>query len=457
MKGLIPTLREAFNGSKSPNPSSKLLKNGYGDNEEKTVIPFSDLINYHDKTPQIQLGVLAYSELITGTEIQINSDDDGAKKLIEKWNQETNFYDKFESMVNTLLICGNSILEKLDERKTVDVVEVDMRTIVGKKRDEYGNTQYYEVQTNQGTVDRLGEGKLKKFIEFNLSNYSRQPWGKSLFQSLAMTRSVGNRVTRPLIEILWGIEDAMGTVIVNHAYPDVEYIYEGMSDEDLEKEAEKLRKRKPGDKTIANRKREISITETKGESKYEGYINHIEKVIQLGIKFPHDIMTGDFTSRASSDTTEDLTLKLARGFQRYLANKIKQELYDEILKQNGFDPNKANLTVAFTTQNIIKLKPEQVADRVSRQFWTKREGREWDKDNLGVDLFDDDLIQQNEDLNIEMRKQALITTKANRFKSDYTKDDEPQKEPQKESKKRMCQACKESQHTYCTKRGCQCR
>jgi len=47
-------------------------------------------------------------------------------------------------------------------------------------------------------------------------------------------------------------------------------------------------------------------------------VGHMEKTFELGTQFPHDIMTGDFTSRASSETTETIMQKRVRGFQRYL-------------------------------------------------------------------------------------------------------------------------------------------
>lgn len=383
---IFETVKGWFIAEKAPNPTSKIVKS-YGNYQDHPDVAFSKLIEYHDKTPQIQIGVTGYAELVTGTELQINADDEKAKEFIEEWCQQTNFYDKLESIVSTLLICGNALLEKLDEKFIEDVSEVDMSSIIDKKRDEYGETLYYVQQQRAGPV-HIGEGQLDKFIEFNLTQYSKSAWGKSLFYSLAVPRSVRNRHYLPLVEILWAIEDAMGAIILNNAYPMTMFTFEGVSDSELEKEAEKIKKFKPGDKFVQTRKPEVDIFETQPNSKYTDYIAHIEKAIQLGIKFPHDIMTGDFTSRASSDTTEDLTLKLARGFQRYICNKLKQELFDPILLQNGFDPDKANLAPSFATQNIIQLTPEQVKDRVAAKQWSRAEGREWDKENLGADLFD---------------------------------------------------------------------
>ena len=384
------SFKKLFISEAIPKPTSKLVHQ-YSSYQDRPEVSFENLIEYHEKTPQIQVGVTGYSKLICGTELQVNADDEKAKKIIEDWNQQTNFYDKLEAMITTLLVCGAALLEKLDEKLIQDVLEVDMRSILDKKTDVFGKTEYYIQQTDSGQT-HLGEGIPDKFIEFNLSNFSRTKWGKSIFHSIAQPRTVRDRSMMPLVEVLWAVEDAMGSIIVNNAYPLTYYTFENVSEDDFNKEVEKLKKQKPGDTHVGTKKPEIDIFETQPNSKYTDYITHIEKVIQLGIKFPHDIMTGDFTSRASSDTTEDLTMKIAKGFQKYITNKLKHELYDPILSQNGVDPKKANLTVGFVSDNIVELTPDQVLSRVEKKLWTIQEGREWDKNNLSADLFDDDKI-----------------------------------------------------------------
>ena len=60
-----------------------------------------------------------------------------AKEFLDEWIRTTNFYDKLEGLVTTTLICGNALLEKLDENNIEDVLEVDMTTIASKKRDKW--------------------------------------------------------------------------------------------------------------------------------------------------------------------------------------------------------------------------------------------------------------------------------------------------------------------------------
>lgn len=386
-------------------PEAKIANSQFH-REQPQLVTFKQLLDYHNKTPQLQISVSSYRELITGTEMIISSENDKATELIEEWNRKTNFYDKFENLTSTILITGNGILEKLDEKTIDDVEEVDMTTIIGKKRNDAGSsTLYYEHQNSQSQTVKLGEDNMDRFIEFNLSIQSKEPWGQSLFHSLAVPRVTGNRRTAPLIEILWGMEDSMGAMLQNNAYPITTVTYPGANDDFLKKETRKWTDYKPGDKRIQKIKPDIEFFETSASSKYTDYVAHIEKTIEIGTQFPHDILTGDFTSRASSETTETIVMKKVRGFQRYLCNRLKSELYDPILSQNGIDPVEAQLSVAFTAQNVIELEPLQVMKLYTDKAITLNEEREWLRTNTGMDLPDDDQIERDH----EERKLAQMS------------------------------------------------
>lgn len=436
-------------------PVAKILKRDWT-RERPENITFDRLIDYHDRTPQIRIAVASYSEMITGTDMNITCKSEDAQRELSEWIRRTNFYDKFENLVTTILITGNGILEKLDEKDVQDVLEVDMSTILSKKRDEFGELEWYEQRTQNGGLNKLGEGQLGKFIEFNLTSYSRQPWGKSLYYSLAVPRTIGNRTMPPLVEAMWGLEDAMVSIVLNNAYPITTITYNGANDDYLRQEARRWQEYKPGDKRVQKVKPEIEFFESAGNSKYTDFVAHIQKTFELGTQFPHDILTGDFTSRASSDTTETIVQKRVRGYQRYLANKLKHELFDPILINLGYDPDNEDCQIQFTTQNVKELEVEQVIDMKEKGDITLNEMREWVKSNIGIELTDDKEILADED----MKKQMAIS--AQKIKADNPEqDDKPidkkELESVKPKKLRMCKMCKESQHAFCTKKGCQCR
>ncbi len=444
MKGFKATLNEFWNGTleEAAKPTAKIVKSEFI-RERPEDVTFERLMRYHDATPQIQIAVSSYSELITGTDMVLTTENQEAKDFLDEWIRRTGFYDKFEGLVTTLLIMGNALLEKLDKTNIEDVEEVDMTTIVAKKRTDVGELEWYEQRQQMGKIVRLKD--VEKFIEFNLTHYSKQAWGRSLFYPLAIPRTTGFRTAAPLVESLWGMEDAMAAIINNNAYPIVTITYPGANDEYLEKEAERWRRFKPGDKRVQKIKPEIDIFETQPASKYTDYVNHMEKVVELGTQFPHDIMTGDFTSRASSETTETIVMKKVRGFQRYLSNKLKTDLFNIILEQNGFNPEDVKLEVSFTAQNVIELEPDQVGKLFIDKVITLKEVRDWFASNVGMELDDkemDDLLATNE-LNQQMAKSLQGIQKPEL--------------PTESVKKRKCKMCKENQHALCTRRGCQCQ
>lgn len=388
-------------------PIARIIKRDFT-RERPTHVTFERLIQYHDRTPQITVAVASYSEMITGTDMNVTCKSEEAQKALSEWIRRCDFYDKFENMVTTILITGNAILEKLDENDTQDVLEVDMSTIVSKKRDSFGKLEWYEQRTQNGQIEQLGKGKLGKFIEFNLTSYSRQPWGKSLFYSLSIPRTLGDRTMPPLVDAMWGMEDAMVAIILNNAYPITTITYNAANDEYLKEEARRWRDYKPGDKRVQKIKPDIEFFETTGNGKYTDFITHLENTFELGTQFPHDILTGDFTSRASSDTTETIVQKRVRGYQKYLGNKLKQELFDPILLQLGFDPDDEECQVQFTTQNIIELEVDQVKGCVENGLMTVGEGRDWLRVNTGMELPDDAELEKKAEEDEQMAKDIQV-------------------------------------------------
>jgi hypothetical protein len=384
--GFKSKLSEFWNGEpvkEVKQPTAKIIKSDFS-KERPEHVTFERLIRYHDMTPQIQVAVGSYSELITGTDLIVQSENQEATDFINEWMRRINFYEKFESVVTTALICGTALLEKLSASHIEDVEEVDMTTIVSKKRSDVGELEYYEQRQLSGRVVRLEN--IEDFIEFRINNYSKQAWGRSIFYSLAIPRTTGYRTTAPLVEVMWGSEDAMGGIIQNNAYPITTITYPGANDDYLEKEAERWRRYKPGDKRVQKIKPEIDFFETNPASKYTDYIQHLEKTMELGTQFPHDILTGDFTSRASSETTETIVMKKVRGWQRYFCSVLKRELFEPLLEQNGFNTEEVKLELSFTTQNVIELEPDKVIQLFSQGVITLEEVRDWFQENTGMDM-----------------------------------------------------------------------
>src|SRR6185312_16027960 len=336
---------------------------------ERPETQFMTMMYYFERTPQLQTAVYNYIDRIFGTELQVNADNQKIKDLIEEWNKKTKAYEKYKEVGTTTLICGSCLLEKLDEKSIQNIKPVKMSSIQGKRRDQYNLTvEYYIQKINDGKIIKLGEG-LKdardRFIEFHINYYDQNDWGRSLFYSLAVPRSLPgyDDPIKPLIEVMWQVEEAMGNIFTNHSEPMKYITYAGANKEFIDNQALAFKKRKVGSTFFGDRKPEIDIIESSSTGKYDSYIEHLEKAFELGTQFPHDLMTGDFTSRASSQTTDDAIDKRIKSFQTGFINTIMNEIYIPLLKANGYSDlqiQKANISLQFSTPSQQELSVQEI-------------------------------------------------------------------------------------------------
>ena len=134
--------------------------------------------------------------------------------------------------------------------------------------------------------------------------------------------------------------------------------------------------------------------------------------------------------------------------------KLKVELFDNLLIQGGFDPEAEETEISFASQNIIELTPDQVQGRGTTKMWTVSEVRDWDRTNLGVELPEDDELEAEKELQMTIAKNSQdIKDKVK--KEHNNKFNEIHKNTKK--KEKICKMCRESQHAFCSKRGCTCQ
>ena len=145
-------------------------------------------------------------------------------------------------------------------------------------------------------------------------------------------------------------------------------------------------------------------------------------------------------------------MKRVRGYQRYLANKLKNEIFDSILIQNSYDPDEVNLEIGFTTQNVVELEADQVKELVNTGIMTTNEGRDWFRVNTGMELPDDEDIKTKQDLDLTVAKNAKDIKQEKFIQENMKQISQVRAKP-----KIMCKMCKEGQHALCTKRRCECQ
>ena len=158
--------------------------------------------------------------------------------------------DKFlsrvlEYMVRDWLICGNSIIG------TTDWEPVQMNTVVGMKRDEYGRPIEYVYSVNgkwEKLLLPLDEYIHTKYIEIN-----RRPWGIGLFHSLMTTFSWQGSSSLPILEIYRRHLQNLAKIEERYASPMTVWAYENITKDAYDQQRDALKAMKPGDRRVTNR------------------------------------------------------------------------------------------------------------------------------------------------------------------------------------------------------------
>jgi hypothetical protein len=117
--------------------------------------------------------------------------------------------------------------------------------------------------------------------------------------------------------------------------------------------------------------------------------------------------------------------------------------------QMGHDPEVEMCEPQFTTQNIIELEVAQIKDLTGQGIMSLAESRDWLRTNTGMELPDDKEVAQMQQDKTDLAKQSADNKGFDKKK--------PEKKKEQFKTLRQCKMCKEGQHAFCSKRGCQCQ
>lgn len=400
---------------------------------ERPPVPFSLLFDYRDKTPQIDSIIEYMVDLIVGTEMNINVNDDNpdaeaAKELLDKFASEIDLFGKVKQLTDDSLTAGTALFARVFTSGVLTNIEqFDITTLKRVKRDEYGNVKAYLVDNGTGGEVPIKGNIQQIFVPLIFRPRGRDFFGRSIFHGLAVERNLGNRTTRPIVEALWSLDDVVVGTLENFAYPIEYHTFDGINDNDLEIEAQKMKELKPGDRLFLSRMHEIDRREPT-QAKFDPFFEHTSNIVQLGTGFPLEILLGDFTSKASSQTTDSLLMRRIKAFQQHLMNVVKTEIlekYIQSVKGSRWETPEAlaelSITINFETSSQMEYTPDMVLSRVNSGMWTEDEGRQFDKTN-GQDLFDDDEIAKRKEEKDEERKANIASMQDAQKKKDDRDD-----------------------------------
>lgn len=214
-------------------------------------VDFATCYEYYRTVGKVQNAVESYVSQVLSRDWYFEGSQEAVRQL-EEWEDRFNLSRLLEYMVRDWLVCGNSIIGVSDWQP------VQITSIVGVKRNQYGITEQYVQQVNGREVLL----DASKFIHTPYIELNREAWGVGMFHSLLTTFNYGSRKrSLPQLEIYRRQIQLFYNVLERYGSPVTVWFFEGISKTEFERQVEELRALEAGDRRILSKKVEIA-TET---------------------------------------------------------------------------------------------------------------------------------------------------------------------------------------------------
>src|SRR3972149_1741666 len=304
--------------------------------------PFSEQMDIIEHDPRLQLSIDTYIQMVFGSGIAVKSEKKRLVTKINDWFDDINFEEKIEDGLTSYLGVGNLLLEVEPKTKS-DLVEIPIDTIKSIVRNKKGKVTKYVQYVNNQNKDLPPDN----IVHLKLTNSRREVWARGLYHSIINTFTdpqTGEVYDAPIFAMKKA-EDGITRIIQNYSSPTQMFYFEDAGENFIEKQADDLRKARPGAKILTDKKFEVTTFEVEGNNKFDGYIEHMQRnILEPGIQFPLGFFNASFTARAASETSDSVMIRKVKRIQRRLAQQLKELLIlpylrktDKSIKESDFD------------------------------------------------------------------------------------------------------------------------
>jgi hypothetical protein len=311
-------------------------------NDAQPDRPFAEQMDIIEHDPRLQLSQDTYIQMVFGSGIAVKSDKKRLVTKLNDWFDEINFEEKIEDGLTSYLGTGNLLLEVEPKTKS-DFVEIPIDTIKSIIRNKKGNISKYIQYVNNQNKD-LSPDNIQ---HLKLTNSRREVWGRGLYHSIInkFTDPQTGEIYDAPIFAMKKAEDGITRIIQNYSSPTQMFYFEDAGENFIEKQADDLRKARPGAKILTDKKFDVTTFEVEGNNKFDGYIEHMQRnILEPGIQFPLGFFNASFTARAASETSDSVMIRKVKRIQRRLAHQLKEKLIlpylrktDKSIKESDFD------------------------------------------------------------------------------------------------------------------------
>ncbi len=268
--------------------------------------PFVETLDAINKDGRLNLAIETYNQMILGKGLKVTAKNGKVQDMVNEWLEESGFDEFLEDGIHSYIATGNWIIEKSPTND--EFVEVPITTVRSITRNARGHVKRYVQHVNEKDIFF----KPSEVIHFKLTNVAREPFARGLFHSILSDYEdprTGEVYDSPLIQMKQ-IEDAMPKIFQGHADPTVMFHFEDAGEQFIKSQADALKKMQKGSKIVTDKAFDVKVIETAGNSKFEGYIEHMQRdLLEPGSKFPLQFFNAGFTARAASESTDSVLIR----------------------------------------------------------------------------------------------------------------------------------------------------
>ena len=314
--------------------------------------------------------------------------------------ENTDFNERLSNCVTQTLVYGIGCMVKLRKNggttgEITGVEDMDVSNILWVHRDEYGNPlKIKRIYATQGTqYDRKVEYENDVFLRFR--QYDRQFFGMSRFHAISFRQDDGDTTYKTLGDGIIGMNDAIIGTAEQIIYPLVFVEPKNKTQEAMQQIRAILQKYRPRQRIITKNAPDVKTAETQqNRANYEPLIKACNMRVAEAMEFPIDILSGDFTSRASSKTTDELFMRTVRTYQTKLEQMVLDILTDVLINdpEGGWSEEavaEMSLVINFDNDSKTPYTLEEMLQLFTAGVVSMEEIRQYCR-NRGQDLFTPD-------------------------------------------------------------------
>ena len=366
----------------------------------------------HWSIPQVNEGIDFWRNVILGTGITINCQDEEAKMILEKWMLDTNFMYRLTITVQQTLVYGVGMMVKQRTGKRVTGIEdLDISNVLWYHPDKYGNPLLLKrIYAQQGTYyDHTINWKNDIILRFRPDD-QRSFFGLSRFHALSVWQDDGNTAYKSLGDAIISMNDAVAGTAESTIAPKTFLEPKNKNPEALAEYEELIKRMRPRQIAVVRNTPDVNTIDQNNRVQYEPVLRETNERVAEALGFPYGIMRGDFTSRASSKTTEELWMKTVRWYQHLVLEMIVEDVFKDVLMSHESGKwateeawMRLELTAAIDEDTKVPFTSEEMLAMYQAGVISLEEYRQYAR-NRGADLFteDDELMARHDAENQRM-------------------------------------------------------